>query len=116
MLALLTEKYKASGISETIKLYHTLKAENYYNNYFYNENTLLNPAYELLNNNLVEDALQLFILNAEEYRFAPNAFDSLAEAYLKKGDREQAISNYKKALSIDPNFESSKKALAELVK
>ena len=40
----------------------------------------------------------------------------MAEAYLKKGDKQPAIENYKKALSIDPNFENSIKALKELEK
>ena len=56
----------------------------------------------------------MFRLNVEEYPCAANAHDSLAEAYLKKGERALAIESYRKALSLDPNFASSLKALREL--
>jgi len=47
---------------------------------------------------------------------AANAYDSLAETYLLKGDREAAIRNYQKALEIDPQLGSAKAALDRLQK
>jgi tetratricopeptide (TPR) repeat protein/putative transposon-encoded protein len=113
---LIMERYKTGGIDEAIALYRSLKNDNYYNLYFYNENTLLFIAYELFKMNSLEDALKLFLLNTEEYPAAPNAFDSLGELYLKMDKKELAIKSYKKALELDPGFESSVKALKELEK
>ncbi len=44
----------------------------------------------------------------------PNAHDSLGEAYYLCGDLDAAILEYEKALSIDPNFENSKKMLHKI--
>jgi Tfp pilus assembly protein PilF len=38
----------------------------------------------------------------------------LAEAYLKSGDKKQAIRNYEKALELDPKNENAKETLKEL--
>ena len=113
---LIMERYKSGGIDEAIALYLSLKNDNYFNLYFYNENTLLINAYELFKMNFLEDALKLFLLNAQEYPAAPNAFDSLGEIYLKMDKKELAIKSYKKALELDPGFENSVKALKELEK
>jgi len=40
----------------------------------------------------------------------------MGEAYLKNGEKQFAIESYKKALIIDPDFESSIKSLKELEK
>jgi len=45
-----------------------------------------------------EKALALFKLNAEFYPASPNAWDSLAEAYLAAGKREEALRCYRKVL------------------
>jgi cytochrome c-type biogenesis protein CcmH/NrfG len=44
-----------------------------------------------------------------------NAWDSLAEAYLKAGDKTKALEFYNKALKIDPNGETGKHA-SEMIK
>ena len=43
-----------------------------------------------------------------------NVWDSLGEAYLKAGNKEKAKESYEKSMSLNPNNESGKKALAEL--
>jgi hypothetical protein len=113
---LVMDRYKKGGIDEAIKLYHSLKNDNYFNKYYYSENTLIILAYELLKMNSLEDALKLFLLNVEEYPNAPNSYDSLGEVYLKMDKKQLAIDNYKKALSMDPNFENSIKVLKKLEK
>jgi Tfp pilus assembly protein PilF len=50
----------------------------------------------------------------EAYPRSANAYDSLAEAYLADGDKQAAIENYNKALAIDPQLESARKALQAL--
>lgn len=110
------EQYKSRGINEAINYYQSLKNDNFFNRYFYNENTLVIIGYELIKTDSLQDALKIFQLNAKEYPTAPNAFDCLGEVYLRLNDRPSALVNYKKALQIDPNFANSKEQLAELEK
>ena len=44
----------------------------------------------------------LFKLNVSEYPDSWNVYDSLGEAYFKKGDKAMAIKNYQKAVELNP--------------
>ena len=61
-----------------------------------------------------EDAIAFFELNTQEHPNSSNTFDSLAEAYTKKGHMDLAIQNYQKALSLDPMNENAKDKLHQL--
>ena len=71
-------------------------------------------GYRLIEAKRYNDAVEVFKLNVESYPASANAFDSLGEAYLLAGNREEAIRSYKKAVEIDPNFRSSLDALAKI--
>jgi len=71
-------------------------------------------GYDLIAVQNMKDAIKVFKLNTELFPNNANIWDSMGEAYLKSGDKQLAIESYKKALIIDPNFESSGKALKEL--
>ncbi len=71
-------------------------------------------GYELLGGGEVEMAIATFKLNVNKFPADPNAYDSLAESYLTKGDREEAINMYRKALEVDPTFENSRQMLERL--
>jgi tetratricopeptide (TPR) repeat protein len=93
-----------STIQEKIALFHTLKKRSpeVYN--FENEDELTMFGYSLLWENNVVDALEIFKLIVSEFGTA-NSYDSLAEAYLKNGDKELSLVNYKKSLELNPeNF------------
>ena len=47
-------------------------------------------------------AIKVFKMNAINYPASSNAFDSLGEAYLLKGDTVNAVKNYLKVLKISP--------------
>ena len=57
---------------------------------------------------------QVFRVNAERYPGSANVWDSLGEAYLKAGDRGQALASYRKALELNPHNEQAAKVLREL--
>lgn len=59
-------------------------------------------GYELLGNNQHDKAIEIFILATEKYPKSANVWDSLGEAYATKGDKNNAIKNFKKALSLNP--------------
>jgi cytochrome c-type biogenesis protein CcmH/NrfG len=62
----------------------------------------------------VDQAIAVFRINAAAYPRSANAYDSLGEAYMTKGDREAAIKSYEKALALDPNQKSAIDALRTL--
>jgi predicted negative regulator of RcsB-dependent stress response len=41
-------------------------------------------------------------------------YDSLGEAYMKKGDKEKAIENYQKSLGLNPNNTNAREMLKKL--
>jgi tetratricopeptide (TPR) repeat protein len=66
------------------------------------ENELNIYGYNLLNNGKQDRAIEIFILNTKKNPNSANAFDSLGEAYAIKGDKKNAITNFKKSLSMNP--------------
>lgn len=71
-------------------------------------------GYQYLQKKQFEQAITLFKLNAEVYPESANVYDSLGEAYVKNGQPELAEENYRKALAIDPGYESAIEALKKL--
>ena len=45
-----------------------------------------------------------------------NSYDSLGDAYAKKGDKQKAIDNYRMSLKLNPGFKESKTKLDALLK
>jgi predicted alpha/beta superfamily hydrolase len=62
----------------------------------------------------VKKALEFFEYNISNFPKSANACDSLAEAYMVKGDKAQAIKNYKKSLKLDPNNQNAARMIREL--
>jgi tetratricopeptide (TPR) repeat protein len=61
-----------------------------------------NYGYQLLNQGKHDKAIEVLAMNTKKYPKSANAFDSLGEAYATKGDKENAIKNFKKSLSLNP--------------
>jgi tetratricopeptide (TPR) repeat protein len=66
------------------------------------ENELNQYGYQLLAQNQQDKAIEMFILNTQRHPKSPNVWDSLGEGYAIKGDKKNAIINFKKSLSLDP--------------
>jgi dienelactone hydrolase len=71
-------------------------------------------GYELLYGNHMQEAVTVFKLNVSLYPDSGNVYDSLGEAYMKSGQKQLAIENYKKSLEKNPNNENAKDKLKEL--
>ena len=80
------------------------------------EYILNNRGYEILSQNDYDKAIALFTMNTFAFPKSANAFDSLGEAYMKKGENQLAIKNYKKSLELDPNNGNAKDMLNALAK
>lgn len=71
-------------------------------------------GYYLMDNNMLDLAFVNFnfnIKNFPESIYAAGYYHSLAEAFIKKKDRENAIICLKKSLKIDPNYKWAEKLL-----
>ena len=54
-------------------------------------------GYNLMNQNRLDEALEVFKVNVKKYPEIANTYDSLAECYLNRGENENAIKYYKMA-------------------
>lgn len=66
------------------------------------EPELNNYGYQLLGQGQHDQAIEVLSMNTKRFPKSANAWDSLGEAYAMKGDKENAIRNFKKALSLNP--------------
>lgn len=71
-------------------------------------------GYQFLNGNKMDIAINLFKLNVELFPNVAHTYDSLAEAYLKSGDKINALKYYKMELQLVPNNEKVKTVIANL--
>jgi tetratricopeptide (TPR) repeat protein len=78
------------------------------------EASLNTSGYNLIEAKKVKDAIEVFKLNVTLNPNSANVYDSLGEAYMLNGDKEEAIKNYEKSLSLNPQNENAKTALAKL--
>jgi glyoxylase-like metal-dependent hydrolase (beta-lactamase superfamily II) len=85
--------------------------------YFFSEADLIGWAYFLLQQlKQVDDAAKLFELVVELYPASWNAYDSLAEAYYTKGEKQKALELYRKSLELNPANENGKKFIERIEK
>jgi glyoxylase-like metal-dependent hydrolase (beta-lactamase superfamily II) len=78
--------------------------------YFYSEADLTGLGYFLLQQlKKVDDAIAMFELYVELFPQSWNAYDSLAEGYYEKGDKQKALKFYQKSLELNPANENGKK-------
>jgi predicted negative regulator of RcsB-dependent stress response len=69
---------------------------------FANDGELNAYGYQLLGEKKYTEAIDVLKLNTVKNPDNPNTWDSLGEAYALSGDKKNAIANFKKALSMNP--------------
>jgi tetratricopeptide (TPR) repeat protein len=104
-----------SGVEKAVERYHKMKNQ-FRKIYRYNvsEQEINSLGYMLLRDDKIDDAIAIFKLNVAEHPKSWNVYDSLGEAYMKKGENELAIENYQKSLELNPNNENGKDMLKKL--
>ena len=105
---------QTKDVASAINEYRALKSGPTAAEYDFAETELNQLGYQLLQTKKVSDALEIFKLNVEMYPQSANAYDSLGEAYMNKGDRELAIANYKKSLELNPKNSNATVKLSQL--
>jgi len=93
--------------------YRELRA-NSRDHYRWDEGDINVLGYELLGTGRTKDAIEIFKLNVETYPESANTYDSLAEAYMNDGQKELAITNYRKSVELNPKNEGGIEALKKL--
>ncbi len=84
------------------------------NGFNFDERALNQLGNMLLEKGRNADAIAIFKLNVEEYPKSGNVYSSLAAAYAKDGQKQQAITNYRKVLELDPKNQNAANKLKEL--
>ena len=107
------EMLLAGKLPEAIEGYRKIKNETPQNAAI-REERINNLGYSLLQQGKLPEATALLKLNVEFYPNAWNTYDSLAEAYMKAGQRELAITNYKKSLELNPQNSNGREMLKKL--
>lgn len=82
--------------------------------YEFDESTLNQLGYRLLDRGKTADAIQVFQLNVQEYPQSWNCYDSLGEAYMKAGQKDLAIQNYSKSIKLNPDNQNGIDMLKKL--
>ncbi|QSQ26350.1 serine hydrolase [Pyxidicoccus parkwayensis] len=104
-----------SSVAEAIARYRTLKATKA-GEYDFAESELNNAGYRLLGSGRIAEAVEVFKLNVEMYPNSGNVYDSLGEAYVAQGNKEQALVNYRRAVELDPKNTNAAQAVQQLEK
>jgi glyoxylase-like metal-dependent hydrolase (beta-lactamase superfamily II) len=60
-------------------------------------------GYRLLGEDRLDEAIAIFEINVDRYPESWNVYDSLGEAHMLRGDRERAISLYRRSLELNPD-------------
>jgi len=103
----------ADSIQAAINKYHDLK-KNKSNDYNFKESQLNSFSYQLLQVGKIDQAIALLKLNAESYPESYNVYDSMGEAYMIKGNKEEAIKNYEKSLKLNPKNKNAEENIKKL--
>ena len=78
------------------------------------EETMNFWAFQLMDENHLPEATDLFKLTVQLFPGSWNAYDSLGEAYMRAGQKQLAIDNYKKSLELNPANDNAKEKLKVL--
>ncbi|KAA3437105.1 alpha/beta hydrolase-fold protein [Rufibacter hautae] len=73
------------------------------------EGTVNILGYTALGNKQYGKAYEFFNMNIDNYPTSANAFDSMGDYYLERGDKEKAMEAFRKALSLEEVAETRKK-------
>ena len=113
IVPVLEKTVNEKGIAAAIAQYRELKAKQAAT-YDFGEPELNQLGYLLMGKGAIKEAVEIFKLNVEAYPQGFNTYDSLAEAYMRLNEREQAITNYKKSLELNPKNTNAVEMLKRL--
>ncbi len=110
---LFVETAEKSGIAAAEAEFKALQKNNP-KGYSFFEWDINAAGYKALEAKKVDVAIALLTLNNTMFPNSANTYDSLADAYAAKGDKEKAKANYQKAFQMNPKFTASKEKMEKL--
>jgi CubicO group peptidase (beta-lactamase class C family) len=105
---------EARGVDAAVARYRELKTTRK-EVYEFSEPVLNVLGYQLLGRGDSAAAIAVFRLNAEEYPESGNVYDSLGEAQMTAGSRDDAVRSYARSLQLDPSNRNAVEQLAKLM-
>jgi tetratricopeptide (TPR) repeat protein len=111
MIETLIKEYLAGGIGALDRQYLGLKGKY---PLLVTERLLNSLGYLFLGIKLTQPAIEVLDLNVKKFPQSANVYDSLGEAYMNAGDKEHAIENYEKSLTLNPQNTNAAEKIKEL--
>lgn len=99
------------GAAEALKDYRALRAAG---GAKINEENMNAIGYMFLRLKRMDDAIAVFEQNTQDFPASWNVWDSLAEAYANKGDKEKSIQYYEKSLQLNPKNNGATEMIKKL--
>ena len=99
------------GLEKGIEFY-SLSSKN--EAYYLSEKEMNEAGYHFLHSGQYHLALEFFLINVEVYPDSFNVYDSLGEAYMRMGEYEKAIDNYKLSIKINPKNDHGKLMIGKI--
>jgi tetratricopeptide (TPR) repeat protein len=84
--------------------------------YFFLEGDLNRTGYMYIGQERYAEAVAIFKLNADIHPESWNVYDSLAEAYMKRGEWDLAVANYNRSIEINPENDNGRQMLEEIAR
>lgn len=110
---LASELLKKSGYGSVQSTLEQLRSKP--EDFYIDEQLLDRVAYVWMDQGHNSEAVSIYLYNTERFPGSSGAYCNLAEAYLKVGDQQHAISSFEKSVAIDPENERAREALKELI-
>ena len=104
--------YETAGLEASIKKMKALKSDPQH--YYFLHPEFDTFAYRLMLGDKLSDALEIFTLLAEFFPESYIAFDSLGEAYFRKGDKKNAKKYFTRSLELNPENRNALNRMDEL--
>jgi glyoxylase-like metal-dependent hydrolase (beta-lactamase superfamily II) len=98
---LLEQIISESGIKAALEKYREIRSKKE-QKYYFDETEFNGLGYRLLNGKRIPEAIEVFKMNIEMYPESWNAYDSLAEAYMKDRQDDLAVKYYQKSMKLNP--------------
>jgi tetratricopeptide (TPR) repeat protein len=108
---------ETQGIQEGLKQFHLMQNQSrMINRYLFEEWTLRDIGFSLLEKNKENEALEIFTLAVEIYPDSWEAYDNLGEVYRRQGKENDAVECFRKVLELDPGNQNARNRLKSLLK
>ncbi|HET6255322.1 MAG TPA: serine hydrolase [Puia sp.] len=108
---LLTKAILTKGVADAMKDYREQRART---GDSITEGSMNQLGYLLIRLKKLDAAIAVFTQNTEDHPGSWNVWDSLAEAYMDKGDKDQAVKYYEKSLQLNPDNTNGANQLKKL--